>query len=134
MSNQSGQENRSRRLVAAVFRTLIVVFLAFNVGLIMNSISSGLERDTSHPAGLVRGMVQGAMMPMAMPNLLFGRDVVIYSANNTGRTYKLGYTLGTNVCGAIFFGLFFWRIRRLKLRRDKSEDRSPELGLTKSGG
>ena len=60
----------------------------------------------------VRGMLQGALMPMAMPNLLVGRDVVIYSQRNNGVTYKLGYTAGVNVCGAIFFGLFFWWVSR----------------------
>ena len=55
-------------------------------------------------------------MPISMPNLLFGHDVAIYAANNTGRTYKLGYTLGVNGCGLIFFGFFFWRVRRMKLR------------------
>jgi hypothetical protein len=51
-------------------------------------------------------------MPMAMPNLLVGNDVVIYSLHNTGLGYKLGYTIGVNVCGAFFFGCFFWRISR----------------------
>jgi hypothetical protein len=60
--------------------------------------------------------VQGALMPITMPNLIFGHDVAIYAANNTGRTYKIGYTLGVNTCGLIFFGFFFWRVRRMKLR------------------
>jgi hypothetical protein len=51
-------------------------------------------------------------MPLALPNLLVGHDVAIYAADNTGRTYKLGYTLGVNLCGLLFFGLFFWRVRR----------------------
>ena len=53
-------------------------------------------------------------MPMSMPNLLVGKDVSIYAANNTGLTYKLGYTAGVNGCGAIFFGFFFWRVRKWK--------------------
>lgn len=51
-------------------------------------------------------------MPMSMPNLLVGRDVTIYSAHNTGVSYKLGYTAGVNGCGAIFFGFLFWRLNR----------------------
>ena len=50
----------------------------------------------------------------AAANLLFGRDVTIYAPNNNGVSYKLGYTVGVNSCGAIFFGFFFWRLRRLK--------------------
>jgi hypothetical protein len=48
-----------------------------------------------------------------------GRDVVIYSVNNTGVTYKLGYTAGVNSAGAVFFGLFFWRVSRWR-RNGKS--------------
>ncbi len=59
-------------------------------------------------------MVQGALMPMALPSLLFGKDVVIYSAINTGVSYKLGYTAGVNACGALFFGILFWRLNRLR--------------------
>ena len=66
----------------------------------------------ARPAGFLRGMLQGALMPMSMPNLLVGKDVSIYSLRNTGLTYKLGYTMGTNTCGALFFGLFFWRVTR----------------------
>jgi hypothetical protein len=60
----------------------------------------------------VRRGLLGALMPMSMPNLLVGRDVTIYSQNNTGLSYKLGYTSGVNGCGAIFFGFFFWRVNR----------------------
>jgi hypothetical protein len=64
------------------------------------------------PAGFARGVVQGALMPMALPNLILGRDVIIYAERNTGVGYKLGYTLGVNVCGLIFFGFFFRRRQR----------------------
>lgn len=64
------------------------------------------------PAGFGRGLLHGAIMPAAMLNLLIGNDVTIYASNNTGRMYKLGYTTGVNSCGAIFFGVFFWRIMR----------------------
>ncbi|HYG36333.1 MAG TPA: hypothetical protein VEC99_16185, partial [Clostridia bacterium] len=56
----------------------------------------------------------GILMPMSFPNLLVGRDISIYSVNNTGINYKLGYTMGVNVCGAVFFGLFYWRLNRWK--------------------
>jgi hypothetical protein len=52
-----------------------------------------------------------------MPNLFVGNDVAIYATNNTGRTYKMGYTLGVNACGLIFFGFFFWRVRRMMKQR-----------------
>ena len=63
-------------------------------------------------AGFRFGMVHGALMPAALPCLLVGKDVPIFTANNTGRTYKLGYVLGINFCGVVFFGLAFRPTRR----------------------
>ena len=55
-------------------------------------------------------------MPGAMPTLLLGKDVIIYAQNNNGRLYKLGYTFGVNACGAVFFGVTYFRLARLKKR------------------
>jgi hypothetical protein len=89
------------------------LLLAVLIAALLNHISASLERS-ARPAGFSRGMLQGALMPMAMPNLLVGRDVTIYAQNNTGVSYKLGYTAGVNGCGAIFFGVLFWRLNRLR--------------------
>src|SRR5690348_13292871 len=97
----------SRRKVAKRIITFLIV--ATCVGFFIRHMSRTFSRSTE-PAGFVRGMVQGALMPGALPNLLLGNDVSIYAPNNTGRTYKLGYTFGVNACGAIFFGFFFWRV------------------------
>ena len=91
----------------------IFLLLALVIGVVLNYLSSSLERS-ARPAGFSRGVLQGALMPMSMPNLLVGRDVTIYSENNTGVGYKLGYTAGVNGCGAIFFGVLFWRVGRLR--------------------
>ncbi len=58
------------------------------------------------------GMAHGALMPMALPALLMGQDVSIFSEFNSGRSYKLGYICGINVCGLLFFGGAFWRPSR----------------------
>jgi hypothetical protein len=94
-------------------RIALFLLLAFVIGFLLNQVAASLEGNT-RPAGFSRGVLQGALMPMAMPNLLVGRDVTIYSQNNTGVAYKLGYTAGVNGCGAIFFGVLFWRVRRLR--------------------
>jgi Mg/Co/Ni transporter MgtE len=60
-------------------------------------------------AGFRRGVVHGALMPVALPSLLLGKDVPIYASSNSGRTYKLGYIVGINLCGLLFFGLAFRR-------------------------
>lgn len=61
--------------------------------------------------GFFWGMAHGACMPMALPALVMGEDVSIYSEHNTGRSYKLGYIAGINVCGLVFFGGAFWKPR-----------------------
>jgi hypothetical protein len=97
-----------------VLRRIAMILIAgFAIGWTLNRAALALERR-NEAAGFVHGIVQGALMPMALPNLAVGRDVTIYSANNTGRTYKLGYTVGVNTCGLIFFGFFFWRVRKWK--------------------
>jgi hypothetical protein len=60
-------------------------------------------------AGFRLGILHGALMPVALPSLLLGKDVPIYADRNQGRIYKLGYITGINICGFIFFGLAFWR-------------------------
>lgn len=103
-------------LLKILRRLALLVALGFAIGFVLNRTSAALERQPE-PAGFTRGIVQGALMPIALPNLAFGHDVAIYAARNTGRTYKLGYTLGVNTCGLIFFGFFFWRVRRVMKQR-----------------
>lgn len=78
-----------------------------------------LDARIRTPPGFARGLLHGALMPLAWPGLLTGRDQEIYAQANLGRTYKLGYSLGVNVCGAVFFGWFFGRVRRLKSLRER---------------
>jgi hypothetical protein len=63
------------------------------------------------------GSVHGALMPVALPSLLMGKDVPIYAHKNQGRIYKLGYIAGINVCGFIFFGLSFWQPGRPRCKQ-----------------
>jgi hypothetical protein len=108
--------SRRSRWQRALIRTGVVVLVAI-------SVSYGLNRSAVHDsgerAGFGRGVVHGATMPLAMPGLLAGMDMTIYAAENTGRPYKLGYTLGVNACGAIFFGFVFRRLSRW--RRSRSD-------------
>jgi hypothetical protein len=63
-------------------------------------------------AGFQLGMLHGALMPVALPSLVMGKDVPIYAEKNEGRVYKLGYIVGINACGLLFFGSAFWRPRK----------------------
>jgi hypothetical protein len=92
-----------------------ILLVAVALSCVTRLFTAASERDPG-PAGFGRGVLHGAMMPCALPNLLVGRDVTIYAERNTGRTYKLGYTVGVNGCGAIFFGIFFWRVNKWRKR------------------
>ncbi|MGA2748748.1 MAG: hypothetical protein ABSG59_08230 [Verrucomicrobiota bacterium] len=63
-------------------------------------------------AGFAYGVLHGALMPLALPSLVMGKDVRIYAANNSGRVYKIGFICGINLCGLLFFGSIFWRPKR----------------------
>jgi hypothetical protein len=63
-------------------------------------------------ANIHMGVLHGILMPAALPGLLLGNDLPIYAPNNTGRPYNIGYILGLNLCGTIFFGIGFWSPRR----------------------
>ncbi len=102
--------NGTRRVL---WRILMILIVAVAIGSVLNLLTRSSDNNTG-PAGFGKGVLHGALMPAALPNLLFGKDVSIYAPNNTGRTYKLGYTVGVNGCGLIFFGFFFWRLSRLR--------------------
>ena len=68
----------------------------------------GPERVT----GFRLGVMHGALMPVALPTLLMGNDVPIYTTSPAGRIYKLGYIAGINLCGLLFFGTAFRPPRR----------------------
>jgi hypothetical protein len=53
------------------------------------------------------GMLHGALMPLSLPSLLMGKDVMIYAPGGTARAYKIGYICGINICGLFFFGAAF---------------------------
>jgi uncharacterized transporter YbjL len=107
--------NRSYSVVLRVLGRQVIVFLILMVVMarVLGALGN-MTRNNPAPAGLGRGMLDGALMPLAMPALATGHDVPIYAANNSGRTYKLGYTLGVNICGAFFFGMTYFRVRRWK--------------------
>jgi len=113
IENEPAKAPAAGRWMRIAVRVAGVLAFAVVIGWILNGVEERMERET-RPAGFARGMLQGVLMPMSMPNLLVGKDVAIYSVNNTGVPYKLGYTAGVNSAGAVFFGFFFWRISKMK--------------------
>ena len=111
MSKTESGASASRRWSKITLRIGGIVLFAYLIGCALSEISISLHKQPS-PAGFGRGIVQGALMPLALPNLLVGRDVSIYAEKNDGVPYKLGYTAGVNGCGMVFFGILFWRLKR----------------------
>lgn len=97
-----------KRLAGAL---LVAVLIGWGVEAAMR-----VDSHMATPAGFGRGLLHGALMPLAWPTLLAGRDQEIYAPSNSGRSYKLGYSLGVNVCGAAFFGWAYSRWRRWAAR------------------
>ena len=117
-----GREHLLQRIVS---RILTIVVVAVAMIWVVHRSSAALDNSVQ-PAGFGRGLLHGALMPMALPNLLLGHDVTIYAASNTGRLYKLGYTAGVNACGLIFFGFFFWRVNRIR-RQLRAMNEAPRV-------
>ena len=89
----------------------LLTLLCLVLGFVQGWAASRFYRP-DYVAGFHVGMVQGALMPAALPALLMGKDVPIYAAANVGRLYKVGYILGINICGTLFFGVAMWQSRK----------------------
>ena len=86
-----------------LIRVPLTIALALTLGWLCG-VAMRADAKLSTPPGLFRGMLHGAMMPIAWPTLLAGQDQVIYAERNEGRVYKLGYSLGVNLSGLVFIG------------------------------
>lgn len=102
---------RTRWWPKALVQLLRLVLVGLVVGWLY-AWGAPLVYRADHPPGFWLGCAHGALMPMALPSLLMNKDVPIYAAQNSGRSYKIGYIAGINGCGFVVFGLSFWRPRR----------------------
>ncbi len=111
--SQGARSESSPRSRVAVWtlRIIATVIIALLLGRLAAA-ATRWDSKLSGPPGFGRGMLHGALMPIAWPTLLSGQDQIIYAEPNSGRTYKLGYSMGVNLSGLIFFGWFFTRLRR----------------------
>jgi hypothetical protein len=111
IANQTPPSRRSLwvKRLAVKAATLVLLGLVFGFGY---DWAAPRFYSPDRLAGFRLGVLHGALMPVALPSLLLGRDVPIYAANSTGRTYKLGYIAGINLCGLVFFGAAFRQPRK----------------------
>lgn len=96
-----------------VIKIIALTAISLALGFTHNWASTRYYR-ADYVAGVRTGLLEGALMPAALPGLLMGHDLPIYAPNNVGRGYKIGYILGLNTCGTLFFGVAFWQPRRRK--------------------
>ncbi len=101
---------RGLRLKRLAIKVVLLVGLGLAFGWAYDWAAPRFYRPETIP-GFRLGVLHGALMPIALPTLLMGKDVPIYAVASTGRTYKLGYIAGINLCGLIFFGATFHRPR-----------------------
>jgi len=99
-----------RRLPRTAIKVMRLVLAGVLLGFAYDWASPLVYKPDARP-GFWLGSVHGALMPMALPSLLLGKDVPIHAQNTQGRIYKIGYITGINLCGLIFFGAAFWQPR-----------------------
>ena len=113
-SDDSTNSTLHRSRVVRFWTIKIVTLVLFGVLLgVAYDRSAKRYYGQDHVAGFYSGLIHGAMMPAALPTLLTGKDLPIYATNNIGRGYNIGFILGINACGTLFFGIAFWRPRNL---------------------
>jgi hypothetical protein len=111
MDDTSLPRRRLRGFAITVLRkALTLVIVGFLFGMLYDWASPWAY--PARPVGFNYGVLHGALMPIALPTLVMGKDVAIFANNNSGRGYKIGYICGINLCGLIFFGLAFYRPKR----------------------
>lgn len=112
-ANVSTPPRRMTRLQFIILKSVVmVIFVAILADLQGWAAKNSYKADER--ADFKTGILHGALMPAAFPALLAGHDLPIYASNNSGRNYKIGYILGLNTCGALFFAIAYWHPRGLK--------------------
>jgi hypothetical protein len=109
--NQTATSIPRPSLKEVTVKIIILVLLGLLLGLGQGWAASRLYSPT-RVAGFHTGVLEGILMPAALPSLLLGKDLPIYAPNNIGRVYNIGFLLGINFCGMVFFGVAFWRPRK----------------------
>src|ERR1039457_1497257 len=68
-----------------------IALTAISLGLVFaQGWASPRYYQPDYVAGFYTGLLEGALMPAALPGLLGGHALPIYAPNNDGRPYKIG--------------------------------------------
>jgi hypothetical protein len=107
----STSSDRSFKTKVLIIRIIALTAISLSLGF-THAWASTRYYGPDYTAGYWTGMMEGALMPAALPGLVGGKDLPIYAPNNLGRPYKIGYIVGLNTCGTFFFGICFWQPKR----------------------
>jgi hypothetical protein len=110
VTNPSADVTTVSKLRALVPKIILLTLLSVALGVAQGWAAAGTYKSTNE-AGFEIGLLHGALMPAALPGLVMGQRLPIYAPNNSGNPYNIGYILGINACGTVFFGAAFWQRR-----------------------
>jgi hypothetical protein len=108
--NQIATSNSMSLVRFVVIKSIMLIAVCVLLGL-AQAWAASRSYKPGQVAGFQIGILHGMLMPAALPGLLMGQDLPIYAPDNTGRTYNIGFAVGVNCCGTLFFGVAFWRPR-----------------------
>jgi hypothetical protein len=109
-------------------KMVLLTILSIGLGMAQGWAAARTYRP-DHEAGFDAGLLHGILMPAALPGLVLGQPLPIYATNNSGNPYNIGFILGINACGTVFFGIAFWQ-RRAVRSDGKWHPPSPRLRRT----
>jgi len=112
MDSTQAPASKRHGLIRRLLRKVVILAIATVVLGWFYGWASPWAFPKNKTAGFGLGILHGALMPLALPSLVLGRDVEIFAADNSGRFYKIGYICGIDICGLVFIGPLFWRPKR----------------------
>ena len=101
-----------------LLKFILLTILSVSMGVAQGWAAARTYKPT-YEAGFETGLLHGILMPAALPGLVMGQPLQIYAPHNSGNPYNIGFILGINACGTVFFGIAFWQ------RRGARQGKSP---------
>jgi hypothetical protein len=109
MDSTQAPASKKHGLIKRLLRKVVILAIATLVLGWLYGWASPWAFPKNKTSGFGLGILHGALMPLALPSLVLGRDVEIFAADNSGRFYKIGCICGIDICGLVFIGPLFWR-------------------------
>ena len=79
---------------AAVMAVTCIALLALSGCCDQNTLTDHVREGAGGPAGFWRGLWHGICAPISLIGIMFGWDIGIYDAYNSGNCYNFGFLFG----------------------------------------